>query len=84
MYVFFLSYLGWVPIGISSIVFSIIMLLFPRILPRAVVRKKELENKKEQISTGEHKHRIITLYHSIQDVYFCIQNENVNNLFRVD
>lgn len=47
--------LGWLPIGISCIVFSSIMLLFPRILPRAAVRKREQgEEKKEQISTGKH------------------------------
>lgn len=51
------------------------MLLFPRTLPRAVVRKKEQpEEKKEHILTGEHEHAIFILYRSARDVYFSIQS----------
>ncbi|KAL5240236.1 hypothetical protein ACI65C_007646 [Semiaphis heraclei] len=45
-------WMGWTPIGIISIVFSMMMMLFPRMLPRAAIRKlKEPEEKKELILT---------------------------------
>jgi len=50
------SFSGWTPIGIICIVFSVMMLLFPRMLPRAAARKNEQpEEKKEHVSTGKFK-----------------------------
>lgn len=52
MFVFYFS--GWTPIGISCLAFSAMMLLFPRMLPRAAARNKEQsEEKTDPISTGE-------------------------------
>jgi len=56
-------FLGWVPIGVSCLLFSIMMLLFPRMLPRAAARKKEQpQSKNEQLLTGKFEHNNITNY----------------------
>lgn len=53
------SFTGWTPIGITCIAFSMMMMLFPRMLPRAAARKvKEPEEKKEHVLTGKCKHTI--------------------------